>query len=126
MVLKFRAWHKEDKEMMDVWSITPDDHISAWTTMEDKGGYVVDYELAKVEVMQSTGLKDKNGKEIFEGDICKVDHQDKRYVPVKVVIEWDAKEAQFSIGCGTHSEVHWSHEVIGNIYSNPELLNPAG
>lgn len=75
-------------------------------------------------LMQYTGKKDKNGKEIWEGDILKVDWQDPRYKPVITQAEWDNDYAVWSFGAGATSEVKWSHEVIGNIYEQPELLSP--
>lgn len=75
--------------------------------------------------MQFTGLKDKNGKEIYEGDILR-EHKDKRCKPMIAVVEWDEYTTGFSF------EGHWDYgdldtnwnetEVIGNIYENPELL----
>lgn len=81
----------------------------------------LDFNPEWYEVMQFTGLHDKNGKEIYEGDICRVDHLDKRYKPSNEQISWDKTEG-WSVGCGSTTEVHWSHEVIGDIYQNPELL----
>lgn len=69
-----------------------------------------------------TGLSDKNGREIYESDLVRVDHQDKRYTPYYAVVKWDEKDACFDFGGGVASEVSWSHEVIGNLWESPELL----
>ena len=76
------------------------------------------------ELMQFTGLKDKNGKEIYEGDVVK----DRFGNHCEVIYDdgqWWAKNAiehlKRSISAGT---IGWNeYEIIGNIYSNPELLN---
>ena len=59
-------------------------------------------------VGQSIGLKDKNGVEIYEGDILR------RYGGAIIVVKWS--DAEFNISDGS------LYEVIGNIHSNPELL----
>lgn len=72
--------------------------------------------------MQYTGLKDKNRTEIYEGDIVRVDWNDNRYKPVICEVQWVNETASWSFGAGSTAEVNWSHEIIGNIHENPELL----
>jgi len=119
--IKFRAWNKEEKIMSEpftLWGIT-DGFIRF-----DEERLIFGFE-DDVEVMQYTSLKDKNGKEIYEGDIL--------LSPFKnhYLVEWDKEAVRFAfIGYGKilvkgHYPV-WqfikAYEVIGNIYENPELL----
>ena len=85
----------------------------------------MDYAVYPETVGQYTGLKDKNGKKIFEGDILEDCVGDKFYV------YWNEDDCQYcksSIGDGTPIETSFdwfdadNTEVIGNIYDNPELL----
>jgi hypothetical protein len=107
--IKFRAWVRQQNKMLPPATIP---EICKSYSMP----------LYWAEMMQFTGLRDKNGKEIFDGDIVKIDWKDSRYNPVISVVKWDEQEAAFDFGGGTASEVSWSHEVIGNIYESPELL----
>ena len=82
-----------------------------------------------VILMQSTGLKDKNGKEIFDGDVlaCKTDDE-----VINLNIFWDEEHALFMFESKKYNEQEplaelvedniYPFEIIGNIYENPELL----
>lgn len=94
-------------------------------------GYAYDFYLEDEDaiLMQSTGLHDKNGKEIFEGDILGVDTDEEI---VNLNIYWDSKHALFMFESKKYNEKDllaelvedntYPFEIIGNIYENPELL----
>ena len=103
--IKFRAWDKKDG-MFNVITISFDDDL-----VEHPNGMM--YENCKL--MQYTGLKDKNNKEIYEGDIVKW------YNGIEEVFFGDGK---FQAGVYLLDEKEF--EVIGNIYENPELLKKSG
>lgn len=117
-IIKFRAWDKKN-EMMFI-------DIQKGITFEDESHYKFNDFLEDNErwiIMQYTGLKDKNGKEIYEGDIVRVDWNDKRYKVHNVAVVWNKKNLCFEIegGCLTDDSNHF--EVIGNINENPELIS---
>lgn len=105
--LKFRAWDKENKKMYEVELIGENVLKLAGAEWENREGF---------EVMQYTGLKDKNGQEIYEGDIIKYEWDGKTRIDVIV----------FNAPMFTPSHaMRWSlyeDEVIGNIYEHPHLL----
>ena len=75
---------------------------------------------ADTVLMQYTGLKDKNGSEIFEGDVVDIDGCKNR------VVEWDEDWCGFYLSRELNPVGYFlseEYEIIGNIYENPELLN---
>ena len=76
----------------------------------------------KGELMQFTGLKDKNGKEIYEGDIIgwKSTRKVKKWTYREVVK--DIREFYANMINERSDGAYWHYEIIGNIYENPELL----
>lgn len=132
--IKFRAWDKQNKTMGTVNRIkmSPYLHTQVTYSMEidgkrkDEWSLIDDTGHGTCVLMQFTGLKDKNGKEIYEGDICNC-----REYGCFGIIKWSEDEAGFYFyvvyGDGTFDEESVYDyadelEVIGNIYENPELL----
>ncbi len=123
--LKFRAWSESQKE----WHYFTPENISTYKLTFEM------HTLQGDEFYLFTGLLDKNGKEIYEGDIvCRT------YDDVKFTIKWDTHNVAF-VGNGKEKSVYMEGlrgypnmgspladfsakgcEVIGNIYENPELL----
>ncbi|MDS3910716.1 YopX family protein [Staphylococcus hominis] len=123
MIPKFRAWNKVREEMIDDCdlSITSDGSVLAGDLNYDvESGMLADV-TDNVVIMMSTRLKDKNGTEIYEGDIVK-NIYDEIYV-VKWLDAGFYLEERYNGGFD-YSELHFGNnkEVIGNIYENPELL----
>jgi uncharacterized phage protein (TIGR01671 family) len=118
---KFRLWDKEKKFM-----ITEDKYDETYKIYGDEEVYYcLEYGLTdpfccyeNFIVMQSTSLKDKNCKLIYEGDIVKIHNN----VTAKIIFD----KGCFSFTDGVYNQAcYWKKdtlEVIGNIYENPELL----
>ena len=83
--------------------------------------YYSDFDIDRFILMQFTGLHDKNGKEIYEGDIVQIyKHMSSEKSEVTQVV-WDEENCEYK-GIYPNIAVWEQHEVIGNIYENPELL----
>ncbi|MCG1584836.1 YopX family protein [Staphylococcus epidermidis] len=126
MIPKFRVWDKDEKIMID-WidlDMSKDGGEDDFIVFEPTGP--VKSAITKPILMQSTGLKDKNGIEIYEGDI--VQHSEKPNpcfsYPFKVIQARTGEWRLDNFRCGT--VLAFSNqdelEVLGNIYENPELL----
>ena len=121
MIPKFRAWLKEENKMIivDTMNWFDDEFESIGDGITFLRG------AEKIELMQSTGLKDKNGKEVFVGDIIKCT----RGCPHEVYLEKEYG-GTFVGGMpaiylkGIREGYAWTgaEEILGNIYENPELL----
>lgn len=121
--IKFRAWDTREGRMFNVQTICPGIGATEDDRWGDKGHYIPD---CRLELMQFTGLKDKNGKEIYEGDIVKRNNRVKTATPdwstKNYVVNWDKVEAKYMLNDETTWGMIYELEVIGNQYENPELL----
>lgn len=120
MIPKFRAWDKEEKIMID-WidlDMSKDGGEDDFIVFEPTGP--VKSAITNPILMQSTGLKDKNGVEIYEGDIVENSHKEIGFIKnCSDAFCFNRQEWNFYLsGIGAGSPF----EILGNIYENPELL----
>jgi len=116
--IKFRYWDLLDGKLKYV---TPQYQS---ITSVDVGGQYITIPLDDIELMQYTGLKDKNGVEIYEGDILSRENNYENNCTIK----WDNESCGFTINYIYYDEIYdmcefWDDfEIIGNIHENHELL----
>lgn len=129
MIPKFRAYdggslcrmYSPEEVMVgngDIWIIDEDGVAGEWIVNND------------LVLMQSTGLTDKNGKEIFEGDILSIETDEEN---VKVEVSWDSKHALFVFESKKYNEKEalgellednsYPFKIIGNVWEDGELLD---
>ena len=140
--IKFRAWEKERKQMVDLFKITP---LALDPDLEVDGLFIPFDDRYKL--MQYTGLKDKNGKEVYEGDIVLIpsyykeiildDGSGPRYDEPQICdvemlegcwgVKIDNPDELFDRGFYSFLKIKNDItddpiEIIGNIYENKDLL----
>lgn len=126
MILKYRAWDKHGQKMfandeLIIWNGNVYANDSKKLTCNNLKGWSIDDEY----LMQSTGLVDKNGKEIFEGDIVKMSkdvYSEPTYYEVVRHRGGAYRLESKQHGCELWLR-HADCEVVGNVYENKELLD---
>jgi len=117
--IKFRAWDDIDRIMMEVSRLNfcNGELIGTWRNGDQGQGF--NYPSDRIFLMQYTGIKDKNGQEIYEGDIVDTDLQ-------KYIVKYIPYCGWFPFGLGSHHNEDLltgnDVKVIGNKFQNPELV----
>lgn len=123
MIPKFRAYFNRYERM--IYSIGIVNENCILVDFNGDGDLETIFLTNDISLMQSTGLKDKKGNEIYEGDICAYYYGD---VAEYCEVKWSDKYSTWMIEGDSDIEFlrdfarHISSEVIGNIYEDPELL----
>lgn len=147
--IKFRAWHLAEKKMLEVDELN---HIASWSfewmlwvNGVNRSIWIQWWVHNDCFVMQSTWLLDKNGKEIYEGDIIEENIHfwhlmSYDFVPKNKEEKWSAlyqvvrnqERTKFELMYISHKkreprtkilDIYNAHKIVGNIYENPELIN---
>ena len=123
--IKFRVWSTSGSRWVE--DVRIDSQGGLYPTLAN-GDYDWNIDCLRLVVQQYTGLKDRNGKEIYEGDICRLvpfeDYKHSEHMVGDRQVVWIDYHACFYFADWV--PLHWggfeSIEIIGNIYENPELI----
>lgn len=116
--IKFRAWDSSTEEMVDFGDLLcKQGHFDALVNTLATGTAAYNSESQTYILMQYTGLKDRHGVEIYEGDIIRIKNNHGYFIKKSVAWNNGNRWQGFRVGKGDR-EI----EVIGNVYENPELL----
>lgn len=133
MIPKFRAWDSVEKKFVEHFFITDNGLIFNMEKPTSDYNSPIPIEKSELILMQSTGLKDKNGKEVFEGDILKVanndsswfevvkyDHEKAMFISKEVNLKYEVPETPLY---DLFSPYLFKVEVIGNIWEDGDLID---
>lgn len=123
----FRGKRIFTKDWIEGVAFSHDNNEVTMLSQHPMDGSLLGKEVYPGTVGQFTGLTDKNGTKIFEGDVLRNASNEK-----KAVVQWFSEHSAFMLWCKSENQVYWLYdndfhniEVIGNIYDNPELLGGA-
>ena len=130
MIPKYRAWDSVEKKFVEHFFITDNGLICNMEKPTSDSKLLIPIEKSELILMQSTGLFDKNGKEIFEGDVVRMRNpRDRRQIGMFQVVRV-ANSPMLGLLCkkltteifNLYEHMRNYYEVKGNIYENPEFL----
>ena len=132
MIPKFRAFVKKENKLFETDDLLLIDFLNEEVMLQQNSIiYATSFDFDEVVLMQSTGLKDKNGKEIFEGDVIAIEVDDTG-TPINARVFQNSKIGVLMFHVFEDNEDvpmvellednSVAFEIIGNIYENPELL----
>lgn len=126
---KFKVWLKKEKKMVEPLSINLEKQQILFNEPSDK--YWTEVRIVSfddVEMLQYTGINDKNGVKIYEGDIVIYKFQNDDLKTKKLTVFFDEEDCSFSLAHKGKPYISMEkddikyYKVIGNIYENKELL----
>lgn len=134
--IKFRAYNRQEQKMYEVtalqWDAADPCKFSKLELLSLDGLHTVRRVIGEVcdtyDLLEYTGLKDRNGQEIFEGDVVRINHPHDLTGDftnaIGQVFWWDEEGGWYhGNGNGRPPKRMWKYvEVIGNVYEHPELL----
>lgn len=132
MTFKYIVWNTTNKEFIDYCDVCllPNGTVLAGDlNYDEESGMLADV-TDNVVIMMSTDFKDKNGTEIYEGDIVEFKYPYDKRIKTKGIIVWNDNKACFGISMEETTEQYELYRitaenyltVIGNKFQNPELL----
>ena len=118
---KFRAWDKRKEKFRDDVYIDGDGNLYEFSKKTGYGTAISYLNDEYIDVTQCTGLVDKSGQEIYEGDVYHLGDENIKYI----VVWHDASLIGNQIGTSGYAGLsYWQDdiEILGNIFENPELI----